>query len=81
LLPGDEYCTPKGRSDLEVVVYANAAGGNRAAQMALDDMIEAVRRALLDANIPFTTTRRPQPEPDIVGLSATTPVTVRTLCP
>jgi hypothetical protein len=49
--------------------------------MALDDMIEQVRRALFDAAVPFTTTRRPQSEPDIVALSAVTPVTVRTKCP
>jgi len=80
LLPGQPWIASRGHVTLDVVAYANPAGGNSTSLTVLEDIIEAVREALARAVLPYGETDPPTFDPDAGALSARTPVTLRTTC-
>jgi hypothetical protein len=80
VLPGGPWLDAAGHAALEVVAYANPAGGNSSALTKLEELIEAVRGALRAGGIGVHDTDRPQANPDGGVLSATTHVTLMVRC-
>jgi hypothetical protein len=80
LLPGQPWIVPRGGVTLDVVAYANPAGGNSTALTVLEGLIEAVRGALWAHGLAPGETGQPIFDPDAGVLSASTPVTIRTVC-
>jgi hypothetical protein len=80
VLPGDPWLDASGHASLEVVAYANPAGGNASALTRLEELVEALRGALRAAGLGHGDSSRPQANPDGAVLSSTTPVTLLVRC-
>jgi len=80
LLPGQPWIVPRGQVTLDVVAYANPAAGNQTALTRLEELVEGVRGALWDHGLAPGETGRPESDPEAGTLSATTPVTIPTVC-
>jgi len=80
VIPGSPWIAPRGHVRLDVVAYANPAGGNASALTALEGLVEAVRAGLNAAQIVYGDTDPPEVEAQAGVLSALTPATIRTAC-
>ncbi len=81
ITPGSPWIVPRGHVTLEIVGYANSAGGPDAALTRLEDLVEKIRIALFSAQLAPQDTAQPVQETDAGVISAATPVTLRTACP
>jgi pimeloyl-ACP methyl ester carboxylesterase len=80
LIPGSPWIAPRGRVTLDVVAYANPAGGNSTALDKLEDLVERLRFDLAVAELPYGDTDPPTFDPDSGWLSARTATNLRTTC-
>jgi hypothetical protein len=80
VLPGSPWIAPRGHVTLDVVAYANPAGGNATALTVLEQLVENIRAALYAAGLAPGDTDTPRTEIDAGVLSARTPTTLRTTC-
>ena len=80
IVPGSPWIQPRGTVTLDLVAYANPAGGNTPAVTRLEDLIEAIRDGLWNAGLAPGDTDQPRSDNDAGVLYCTTPVTLRTTC-
>ena len=80
VVPGSPWIVPRGAVTFDVLAYANPSGGNSTALTRLEDLVEAIRGGLWAAGLAPGETQPPEFNPDSGALSASTPVTLRTVC-
>lgn len=80
LLPGTPWIQPKGHVTLDVLCYANPAGGNTAALDRLESLVHEVRDALYSAALAAGDVSPPRGDSSPGVLSCSMPVTLRVSC-
>lgn len=80
LQPGSPWIRPRGQVTIDVVAFANPAGGTSSALDRLETLVENIRGGLFAAGLAPGDTEPPRTETDAGVLSATTPTTLRTTC-
>ena len=77
LYPGDPWIRPTGHVTLNIVCYANPAGGNGAALDRLEAVILEVWQALSADGLAAGEVSAPRPESQTGVISASMPITLR----